>query len=719
MTDTVNHSFAIWDANSEVTLCNVPWDSQYDDTVRFSSRQALDDYIDNIPNEDKRVITDMSYVRAYAPISLEDPFNTVNQYNYVRVRQPGQDVAGGEPSKNFYYFITNVAHIAPNNTQIQLDLDVFQTFIYDVEFLDTFVERSHMPIAERKAFDNFGAGYLTAEESLNLGSVYAVRHDVRDIALSGATGTNDTASLGDAVIVSTIALEKNNEGEWGDSFEPKVPVTPGNMAFGTEHGIEYTIVQAYRWSLVGGVLRDYPWIAQGVMSMKLVPPLARYLPGFEYGQEPTKQFGIPTIAPKRALPHRDVNLQDSWRTHDSLDVFQGRYRHLKKFLTAPYTVVELTCDMGAALTLRPELMQARNLWVEEHPTINLGEEAITYRPGNYNNYGNEDNFVQVYPLPTIGIVNDAGALAVANQAYQRIYQEDMSNIQDGLTSAQNRNTNALNSAANRATRSMGDANRVATGMGIDNQISSNNQMLDANTGQNFLNNIGGGAIAGAGTGMFGGPAAALGGAVIGAGAGAAKAFMNQGHMDRTTQINNDSLRMSKDISIQQSIEAQEAAIAQSNQNASANVAYANEARSLNRQAEAAAIEAQTKTAQLTPPSMSSQAGGALEKYGRTGLGVRARIKTISDERVRAIGEYWLRYGYATNAYMSIPNDLQCMSHFTYWKFASTYVGTAPMPETFKHTIRGIFMAGTTVHRHPDTIGRIDPADNEPIVKDYY
>jgi hypothetical protein len=82
--------------------------------------------------------------------------------------------------------------------------------------------------------------------------------------------------------------------------------------------------------------------------------------------------------------------------------------------------------------------------------------------------------------------------------------------------------------------------------------------------------------------------------------------------------------------------------------------------------------------------------------------------------MRTIGDYWLRFGYAVQKFGSIPANFKAMSKFTYWKLQETYIISAPMPESFKQAIRGIFEKGVTVWSNPSDIGNIDISDNEPV-----
>ena len=79
MADTQRYApdfnYALWTADTEITLANVPWNSDYRDIVRFDSDNGLDNYINGNPNEIVN-ITNSTYAALNAPVRLNVPFNT-------------------------------------------------------------------------------------------------------------------------------------------------------------------------------------------------------------------------------------------------------------------------------------------------------------------------------------------------------------------------------------------------------------------------------------------------------------------------------------------------------------------------------------------------------------------------------------------------------------------------------------------------------------------
>lgn len=126
------------------------------------------------------------------------------------------------------------------------------------------------------------------------------------------------------------------------------------------------------------------------------------------------------------------------------------------------------------------------------------------------------------------------------------------------------------------------------------------------------------------------------------------------------------------------------------------------------------IQAKVQDARLTQPSTSGQNGGDAFNFCKGYMGVRLKFKRMKANFMRQIGDFWLRYGYYVNRWLTPPADLKCMENFTYWKMQSVSLSTSEVPELFKETIRGIFEKGVTVWNDPDLMYKIDLADNEPV-----
>lgn len=166
-------SYASWTENTRVTLANVPWNSDYRDLVTFENQAALDAYLDNLAGP--TISTgNMSYAPMNRPVRLEIPHSRVNRFNYLRAYNPAQPIDGGDTATTFYYFIAAVNYIAPNTTELILQLDVWQTFGRDVEFGNCYIEQGHIGVANENAMSDNGREYLTQLEGLDIGGEYQI-----------------------------------------------------------------------------------------------------------------------------------------------------------------------------------------------------------------------------------------------------------------------------------------------------------------------------------------------------------------------------------------------------------------------------------------------------------------------------------------------------------------------------------------------------------------
>ena len=114
------------------------------------------------------------------------------------------------------------------------------------------------------------------------------------------------------------------------------------------------------------------------------------------------------------------------------------------------------------------------------------------------------------------------------------------------------------------------------------------------------------------------------------------------------------------------------------------------------------------------PSVSGQVGGDAFNLAQYKWGYDIKLKMIQGSARAMIGEFWLRYGYAVSRFIKMPDSLQVMSRFTFWKLKETYITAADCPEAYKQAIRGIFEKGVTVWKNPSDIGSVDIADNAPL-----
>lgn len=697
-------NYAVWTAGTTVSLHNVRWNSDYRDVVKFNDQAALNNYLVNNAGP-YTTINGMTYAKFGHPITIDLPFNATNKFNYLRASNPLQPIAG-DIQKDFYYFITNVDYIAPNATRITVQLDVWQTWIYGMTFGNCYIEQGHVGIANGNQMNNFGRDYLTTPEGFDLGNEYVIAgsygHQIAS-ARFNEFGSPDYTIM----VASNTALDTD---DYGTVKAPKLQSARGSQMENLPNGCElYEFNSLQHFNEFLEIMADKTWVTQGIISIMATPRATRY------GMSTTTKFikrgdeGAVDFPMRRidggVLNNVIEDIAPNWR--DTVQL--GRYGNLKKFLTSPYMWVEMTSYTGTPLMLRPECWQDANMRIAEIPHLAPPSPRINFLPYRYNasgvapfidgnglvNDGGEflDMVTSIMNLPTFTIVNNGYISYMAANANGIAYQHSSADW------SQQKAMQGISTSYDQASAGI-DLSKEMSRLGIEGdtqRTSLNNQVAGVQAIRNGI-----GAVGQIGNGPLG---------IVSAASGMVNAGMDYAI---TTGTNNANLGINT-------------ALAQNTNNAqTGNAAYLRDTnRSLaefsangDYQNAIAGINARVQDAKLTQPTTAGQVGGDAYNLATYYWGCDFKIKMLQPAAMNAIGEYWLRYGYAINRFGRMPASLKVMEKFTYWKLKETYITEAQCPEAFKQAVRGIFEKGVTVWSNPSDIGNIDLADNEPLAGVY-
>ena len=684
-------NYGSWDINTVLTLTNVKWDNTYRDIWLNKTQKKMNEYIDSRPTANTKIVG-VSQANLNKPIKINTPFNRASLYNYIRASnpvQPGID----DVQRDYYYFIIGVTQIAGNTTELTVQLDLWATYGRETKFGNCYVSQGHIGIANEKAFNHYGRDFLTKPEGLDVGGEYLTKSVVKvDIMnVKNATGFN-------ILVASTVDLQAS---PFDSTGKPRVPTAKGGTFSGLPSGATYYIFKdsaAFKAYMAANT--DYPWMTQGIISIKVIPKIKRYLPGYN---EPSGSINY-AEAPSEIPPAISYRGKQNWR--DTVPLIPARYAHLKKFLTYPYTIVEMTTWSGTPVVLKPESWNDDHASIREMACLVPPMDRVTFSPMYYNsninqglggNNGPGDDDQGEY-LDITTVINNFPTLALVNSGAIAFMASNSGSLAYGAASADWSQQKALQGASTSYDQASSGINlaRQLGNNSINNdyaQTTLNNQTAAGQAGLSAVQNIGQG-LANGGVGVIGGSASAA--------AGLASAAIQQGANNASFGLRNS--------------------LANSNMDASAgNAAYVQDTNNNLAQFSAkgdyqnaiAGISAKTQDARMIQPSTVGQVGGDTMNLLHDNTEVSLRFKTIDRSAQTTIGEYWLRYGYNVSQFARIT-DLMVMSKFTYWKLQETYIETALMPEGFKQAIRGIFEKGVTVWANPDDIGMIDWADNVPL-----
>lgn len=127
--------------NSRLWLCKCDLENDYKNTLTFSNRNAQRNYFIGDPSDPSSTgvstkgYVEYTYLRKEQAIKVDDLIDIINTNNYLVLINN---------NKYEYYFITRMEYIDDQTTKIHIELDVMQTYFFDIEYKQTFVEREHV-----------------------------------------------------------------------------------------------------------------------------------------------------------------------------------------------------------------------------------------------------------------------------------------------------------------------------------------------------------------------------------------------------------------------------------------------------------------------------------------------------------------------------------------------------------------------------------------------
>lgn len=734
----INFSYAKWTPNTRFKLCNVPWDMGYRDIVKWD-KQAQKEYFDRLNGIE---FADCTMAKYGLPVRLPIPFAQASQYNYL-IATNDYDF---DTPRSWYYFVQTCDYINANTTQLNIQLDVWQSFQHDVQLGNAYVERGHVGVANENAWKDYGKTYLDLPEGLDTGKCTVLTNESWKPLMDVVEHDGVKHTSYGLIIVSTTDLESDT----GTKDNPVV-----NTAAGSAFESQLNGTSMYYLDTPADIVAFFtegmnaPWVTQGICWIYAVPHLPQAL--LDGQSKKTELFGHSVSFTGNCWELRKRNDNSNARYTDIINLkdfrnmFQlpARYKYLKKFLTAPYAYVECSCLNGTVITYEPEQIPSADLIIRETwnyapPSPRLNFYARGYHAGNLGDRqplpdgkglpidtGEMLNAsFGITDFPTFMAVNNGSALALANSAYTRQYAQQSADwgyqkTQMGINNAYAQAQIGTQYASEQ--NKLGTANRNAM-MAINNQsaqMSSDLTLKDLsfNNRMNQINTVGSGAANAIGSlaaGNVGGAVGAIAGTAIGA-------WANQQSYDNSVSSNSQALSNTFATNAATTSQANAYSLAQTNlsnrqtmQLADMNKQLAQATAQGDYENTIAGINAQVQQTQTVPPTTSGALGGDAFNLANGLIGVMVRFRQIPPAAMQAIGEVWLRYGYYVQRFMKLPANLMAMSNFTYWKLHELYVRSSTCPEEYRLTVKGIFESGVTVWTDPAKIGVTDYADNAPL-----
>lgn len=764
-----NFDYSRWNAGTCIKLCDVPWCGDYENVVAFESETARDKWLDDAAGHALDLTTDMR-VLPDGTIKLPIPFDIAAGFNYCVVdfkpapgQQPYIAYETDAGKRRFCFFISDMRYMAPNTTELQLSLDYWQTYVYDLEFATVQLERGHAPMAAMPASDYLqnpaanSAGLLTPDVSI-------------DEARTARAAVQ--ALINDGTQYVCFATSANLGGNWGTKAANTWEVAEFNSAVvdGQPVNIRLYAVPANQYAgLCDWIESNIPHFVQTVQGIFLLPAKLLSLSGM---------FTLGGIAVYVAAPQTNT-LADVMITKSLFD-YPEEYAEIAKLYTSPYAHLELVDyatgeaheirieDTGGAVGIRalPNL-----LWPFLSVDILLsgiggGSGSVSFQrigaAGMFTYGGAWWRHMTTARIPIYAMTQGNSYYYDATTHYQRRQQSaELSTMLTNTNASADMMVTNSNLALNASVDNLDigqtaetairgrNADKLTADLNADiaYQLAYYNATVAAETAQTNINKsqtvatalttaavaIGTVGIAAAtgGTGLVA-EAAIIGGAattvttITGAAISvcsvdasltlsltkdAAVLNANVDQMRLKTGYANTLARETQTLQ-QNATRSQLRTSNAATRNQMANnrdLTKANANRSYSTGQDG--IRRQIATAEMMTPNRfgsTTDSRGA----GNRPQGAALMAVTQSPGAIKYAGDTFLRYGYVYGAPWQVT-ELCPMPEFTYWKASDVWTrGARPALEGAQQRIKEIFAAGFTCWKDPDRIGVATIYDNE-------
>ncbi len=136
-------------------LGNVDLSSDYVNTFTFGSESGQSTFF---KNKTKHLYENLTYQRREQTIKVKDHIDNLYDSNYLMFQNAEIN------NKWWYAFITDMKYLNDNTTEVTFEIDVMQTWKWEIEYKESFIEREHV------ADDTIGKH--TLNENVDIGETF-------------------------------------------------------------------------------------------------------------------------------------------------------------------------------------------------------------------------------------------------------------------------------------------------------------------------------------------------------------------------------------------------------------------------------------------------------------------------------------------------------------------------------------------------------------------
>lgn len=757
---------------ARLKMCNVPWCGQYDDVVKFDDDAARDAWFDALEGEVINLET-MFNVKPDGASKVPVPVTSAQGYNYLVVDLPRMTsdaqplaYAAGERKRRYFYFIRDALQLSPNSTRLILTLDVWTTYINDMQFDYVLLERGHAPVAASSVAD-----YLANPRE---NSAYLLSDDVN----TGGEPFVETARAVKNYSAETqracIATYADLQGDLGTAAAPKVPAISEPDVSGVLAPRVYSVAVGDLQPFLRALEANAPWVKSTVLGVFFAPSdlLTQSAPFALWGVSVTILNAVQKIEPFMRPGAADFG-------------YPAQAAGFAKLYTYPYAAIRIGDGRGQTSTVRIEDLGANGIRLASAvnlvmPYISIdarllgiagATDSLTFQTieGRTYSYGGAwGEYLKSWDLPVMQVSQGAASRAayttVYNRAHARLAAGNAlaSSLASNATANTNANNsarnitdnNAVNTAANTAvtknandwalTGASASNKKLSADCDADNASSTSMAGLQndvvaittANNNATAMASTAGAVVTG---GLTGGPASAASAAIGGISdlavsipsANAAAAISQSSNAAAVSVAQTNALQktlnavsytaavwgVQNNASTSATTLRNEASTKVAANNAAvmctnaANTKATGDANANRAYATATdAISAALDQAGVAAPAQFG-AGANGQSSATAPRALFAQVVTQRECDIMNAASAFARYGYALMREFGMER-MQVMRHFTYWKCAEVWCrGNGNALEGAQGAIKDILIRGVTVWSKPEEIGRVSIYDN--------
>lgn len=758
--------------NARLKMCNVPWCGDYENVVKFENDTKRDEWFDALSGDVVNLET-MFNVKPDGSAKVPVPVTSAQIYNYLVVDLPRMtsdaqpiEYASGERKTRYFYFILDAQQLSPNSTRLVLELDMWTTYINDMQFDYILLERGHAPVAASPVSEYLenprdNSAYLLTADVNTGGEPYIERS--RAVKNYSAEGQR-------ACIVTACDLQ----GNFGTASAPTVPALSEPDTSGILASRVYSVAVEDLQKFLRAMEKNAPWIKQCVLGVFFAPSeLLTQSGGFTL-------WGVAVTvcdAVQKIEPFLQPSLSDFH--------YPAKALPFAKLYTYPYAAIRVSDDHGQSSIVRVEDLGARGIEVASAvnlimPYISIdarllgiagASDTLTFQTMEKRMYdfgGAWGEYLKSWNLPIMQVTQSAASRADYTTVYNRAHAKlaadnaqtsalasnataytNAANVAANITDLNRVNVNANNSVttnANAAALSGATAanQKLKADCDSDNATSAamtdlKNDVVAITTAQNNASTAARsvGAVV---TGAFSDGAAGATTAAVSAIADMAVSFPSANAAAAVSQSSNSrSASLAQSNALEKTLHASQYTAATygiQSDVATKNTNIRNDASTYSANANAKltttnasntkttgdanagrahataidAINAGLKQAGVAAP-VQFGAGSNGQSSATAPRALFAQIVTQRECDIMNAASAFARYGYTLMREWNMER-MQVMRHFTYWKCTEVWCsGSGDVVEGAQAAVKDILIKGVTVWDKPEDIGRVSIYDN--------